>query len=182
MGTVNVDESTYHFSDKVLDRANVIQLNVLNYATEWKDKPYATKRPVIWSSNDYARLLVKGPAHHANRLHELLWDIHQLMQCASTKYGIGPRIVKSIEMYINNLPQEIIDNFDQRTALDYQVVQRVLTKVRGPESQLGAILDKNSTNNFERIFDQYQDLSEFEKCREMITQKQKELKAYGYCI
>lgn len=182
VGTVNVDESTYHFSDKVLDRANVIQLNVLNYATEWKEKPYATKRPVIWSSDDYARLLVKGLASHADRLHELLWDIHQLMQCASTKYGIGPRIVKAIETYLNNLPQEVIDNFDRRSALDYQVVQRVLTKVRGPESQLGAILDKNSTNNFERIFDQYQDLSDFDKCREMITQKQKELKAYGYCI
>lgn len=90
--------------------------------------------------------------------------------------------MKSIEIYMNNLPQETVDNYDHRTALDYQVVQRVLTKVRGPESQLGVILDRNSANNFERIFDQYQDLSDFEKCRKIIIQKQKELKAYGYCI
>src|SRR5690606_483478 len=31
VGTVNIDESTYHFSDKVLDRANVITLDVLPY-------------------------------------------------------------------------------------------------------------------------------------------------------
>ena len=34
IGTVNIDESTFHFSDKVLDRANVIKLNVIPY-TEW---------------------------------------------------------------------------------------------------------------------------------------------------
>ena len=31
VGTVNLDESTHHFSDKVLDRANVIELDVLNF-------------------------------------------------------------------------------------------------------------------------------------------------------
>lgn len=31
VGTVNLDESTYHFSDKVLDRANVITLNQVNF-------------------------------------------------------------------------------------------------------------------------------------------------------
>ena len=41
IGTVNVDETTFHFSDKVLDRANVIELAVLNYATEWEDKSFA---------------------------------------------------------------------------------------------------------------------------------------------
>ena len=32
VGTVNVDESTYHFSDKVLDRANVIKLHNRNFS------------------------------------------------------------------------------------------------------------------------------------------------------
>ena len=31
VGTVNIDESTYHFSDKVLDRANVIKLHSRNF-------------------------------------------------------------------------------------------------------------------------------------------------------
>ena len=31
VGTVNLDESTYHFSDKVLDRANVIHLKLRKF-------------------------------------------------------------------------------------------------------------------------------------------------------
>lgn len=182
VGTVNTDESTYHFSDKVLDRANVIQLNVMNYATEWRNKPYAVKHPVTWSADEYAKLVVKKTAQNPTRIHELLWDIHQLMQSAGAKYGIGPRIVKSIDAYIDNLPEHVIDGFDKKEALDYQVVQRVLTKVRGAESQLRSIVNKNSSSNFYQIFDKYGDLSEFERCRQVILQKQKELEAYGYCI
>ena len=48
-GTVNVDESTYHFSDKILDRANVITLHQGRFhdllslgkkeKTEWPEMP-----------------------------------------------------------------------------------------------------------------------------------------------
>lgn len=184
IGTVNIDESTYHFSDKVLDRANVIQLDVLNYAEEWKTKPYASFTSINWSKNDYSGLIRKNleSTSKSEKLHQLLWDIHLLMQEASSKYGVGPRIVKAIETYIGNLPGTVIDGFDERVALDYQIVQRVLTKVRGPESQLGNILCYDSENNFYKIFDKYEDLSDFEKCRKIIAQKQKEIETYGYCI
>lgn len=182
IGTVNVDESTYHFSDKVLDRANVIQLNVLNYADEWKTKPYANLSSINWTKDDYNKLIRKNSENNSKMLHQLLWDIHQLMQSASAKYGVGPRIVKAIENYIYNLPQKEIDGFNEKIALDYQIVQRVLTKVRGPESQLGYILKRESDNNFYKIFEEYSELSEFENCIKVIEQKQKELEAYGYCI
>lgn len=182
IGTVNVDESTYHFSDKVLDRANVIQLDVLNYAEEWKNKPYANFSNPVWTKDDYSSLIAKNTEKNMQRIHELLWKIHQLMQSASTKYGVGPRVVKSIESYLCNLPEPRIDEFDERIALDYQIVQRVLTKVRGPESQLGDILAKNSENNFYKLFEEYKDLSDFERCQSAIAQKQKELETYGYCI
>src|SRR5699024_9122188 len=32
VGTVNIDDSTHHFSDKVLDRANLISLSVMPFA------------------------------------------------------------------------------------------------------------------------------------------------------
>lgn len=37
-------------------------------------------------------------------------------------------------------------------------------------------------NEYYYIFDEYSDLSDFVRCRNMIEQKQKELEAYGYCI
>lgn len=182
VGTVNIDESTYHFSDKVLDRANVIQLDVLNYAQHWKKKQYGTLANINWTYDEYNALIKKTGDFESGSIRELLWDIHELMRSASGKYGVGPRIVKSIENYISNLPDLDIDGFDKKIGLDYQIMQRVLTKVRGPENQIGSILQNDSDKNFYQIFDKYKELSEFEKCRDVIAQKQKELETYGYCI
>ena len=54
--------------------------------------------------------------------------------------------------------------------------------MRGPENQLGEILSDKSSRNIYQVFDEYQDLSEFKLCREIVVQKQRELESYGYCI
>lgn len=182
IGTVNIDESTYHFSDKVLDRANVIELDVLNYSKDWKKKQYASLTSTTWSKDDYNSIIKKNADMKMDKIQSLLWDIHQLLQSASAKYGVGPRIVKSIKLYLNNLPETVIDGFDARIGLDYQIKQRVLTKVRGPEIQIGCLLNDESEENFNSLFDKYAELSDFEKCRSVIVQKKKELEIYGYCI
>lgn len=182
IGTVNIDESTYHFSDKVLDRANVIQLDVLNYASMWTKTKYASLGNINWTMDDYNSITVTNSDEDMQLVHQLLWDIHILLHSANSKYGVGPRIVKSIEMYLWNLPKSVIGNFSYSDGIDLQIAQRVLTKVRGPENQLGEILNEKSENNIYLIFDKYHDLSEFSICRDIVQQKQKELEVYGYCI
>ena len=182
IGTVNIDESTYHFSDKVLDRANVIELDVLDYSKEWTKKQYASLITPTWSKDEYDALINKDVDIKADKVQELLWEIHQLLQSASAKYGVGPRIVKAIKMYINNLPKTEINGFNKGVALDYQIAQRILTKVRGPEIQIGRLLNGKSNTGFNQIFDKHSELSDFKKCRKVISEKQKELGAYGYCI
>ncbi len=180
IGTVNIDESTYHFSDKVLDRANVIELNVLNYAKDWDTKTLKTVNKQIWTMSDYEKISKSFTVNQ--RVHEMLWDIHEMLHAASTKFGVGPRIVKSIDLYLSNLPEDYNEVLSLAEGIDIQVAQRVLTKVRGSENELGDILSQNGSQSFEQIFDKYSDLSSFVKCREVLKQKQKELKAYGYCI
>ena len=182
IGTVNIDESTYHFSDKVLDRANVIQLDILDYSKKWEKKKYGSLVNVTWSMDDYKSITVTNSEEDMQRVHELLWDIHTLLHSANTKYGIGPRIVKNIDMYLWNLPKTTIDNFTLSNGIDLQIAQRVLTKVRGPENQLGDILAGKNGKNLIQIFDEYEDLSDFVTSRETVLQKQKELESYGYCI
>lgn len=182
IGTVNIDESTYHFSDKVLDRANVIQLDVLNYANMWTKTKYASLGNINWTIDDYNSITVTNSDEDMQLVHQLLWDIHTLLHSANSKYGVGPRIVKSIEMYLWNLPKSGIGEFSYSDGIDLQIAQRVLTKVRGPENQLGEILDEKSKNNIYLIFDKYHDLSKFSICRDIVQQKQKELESYGYCI
>lgn len=182
IGTVNVDESTYHFSDKVLDRANVIELNVLNYSTDWESsKKYSkTINTPLWSMDDYRKICKESKV--IPRVHELLWDIHNMLHAVNSKFGVGPRVVKSIDLYLANIPESFYDKLSIADGIDLQIAQRVMTKVRGSETELSEVLNNTSENSFEVILDKYDDLSMFKKCRELLKQKQKELKAYGYCV
>ena len=183
IGTVNIDESTYHFSDKVLDRANVIELNVLDFSADWENdaKKYSkTISTPIWNMEDYKKIC-KAPKI-IPRVHELLWDMHNVLHTASSKFGVGPRVVKSIDLYLANIPEGFYDKLSIADGVDLQVAQRVMTKVRGSENELGEVLDGSSDNSFEAVLNRYSDLSSFTKCRELLKQKQRELKAYGYCI
>jgi hypothetical protein len=182
VGTVNIDESTFHFSDKVLDRANVIELNVLDYSKPWNisEKKYTkTLRNPIWTKDDYDRIC--HSAKEIPEVHAMLWDIHTLLHSTGTKFGVGPRVVRSIDLYLSNIPEGYMDVFSLSEAIDIQIAQRVLTKVRGSENELGDILN-NTTEGLESIFNKYNAISSFNRCREIIQQKQKELKAYGYCV
>lgn len=70
-----------------------------------------------------------------------------------------------------------------RTSLKNQVAQRILTKIRGPEEQLKELFQTQEQKNaLITLLDKFDDISKFERCRQAITQKEKELKVYGYCL
>lgn len=199
VGTVNLDESTYHFSDKVLDRANVISLNVLRFenlrllseevkhAAEEKRSPLKKeKESFTFEMYDSFRNSNRDIQLDENEL-ELLWEIHQELQSVNKNLGAGPRIVRQIDMYLKNLP--ICDALSRQDAIDLQIVQRIMTKVRGPEEQLKKFLGTYDTVNdtltesvFADILDRYHHVSEFYKTRNMIIHKAKELKINGYTL
>lgn len=189
IGTVNIDESTYHFSDKVLDRANVITLDVLDYsvAETWKAVKYNQASTPEWTNEDFSSLIKKDDVQieQQERIRGLLWRIHLKLQSVSANLGVGPRIVKSIENYLRNLP-ETDDEFalSLGEGLDYQIVQRIMTKIRGPEEQLKVIFstDPQKSDAITSLFDEYEDLSDFSKSRKSIQQKENELRSYGYCL
>ena len=103
IGTVNIDESTYHFSDKVLDRANVIELDVLDYSKEWTKKQYASLITPTWSKDEYDALINKDVDIKADKVQELfVGNSPAFYSQPVLKYGVGPRIVKS---YLKNVHQ-----------------------------------------------------------------------------
>lgn len=51
-------------------------------------------------------------------------------------------------MYLWNLPKSNIGEFTFAIGIDLQIAQRVLTKVRGPENQLGEILNDKSSKTY----------------------------------
>ena len=99
--------------------------------------------------------------------------------------GVGPRIVKSIELFIRNIPT--CDNeyaLSIGEGIDFQVAQRILTKIRGPEEQLHTLFQESAQaqNTLLTLFEKYSDISDFERCKKSIKQKEKELRIYGYCL
>ncbi|CAG9623292.1 McrB family protein [Sutcliffiella rhizosphaerae] len=191
LGTVNIDETTHQFSDKVLDRANVIELAVLPFhrlldieeekkSRRTEELPYTTED--FWS---------KGKQPRTVQLTEVelsfLWDMHQTLQNVSLKMGIGPRIVRQIDRYLYNMPDST--PFTRRDAFDKQVVQRVLTKVRGAEDVLlplvGVYRDAEDTvveSELFQLFNRYSEVSEFIEARMLLIAKARELKRNGYTM
>lgn len=115
IGTVNIDETTNPISDKVLDRASVIDMSSVD-VPGFLDS-LETRNPALKSARAAAEAK--------------LTDIHGLMQ----QYGLGfgYRLIEEFIRYhafdathLQNPPEEVTDQL---------LVQKVLVKLRGSERQ-----------------------------------------------
>jgi len=187
-GTVNVDESTYHFSDKVLDRANVITLNILDF-NELKN--LCPKRHLKRSEVTYGQYLSykqeEGLFDLPDREIQFLTELNFYFRSANKKLGFGPRVVRQITRYLAFLPNTSYLTREQ--AFDLQIVQRILTKLRGPEEQLKNLLGSVNSRTMqveggliEEVMGKFSDVSSFEQTGEVIINKARELKLYGYSV
>ncbi|MBO0601988.1 hypothetical protein I2483_09965 [Sporosarcina sp. E16_3] len=195
VGTVNLDESTHQFSDKVLDRANVIQLELRKFkevaraakefdvtksigtAVFTKDQYFAT-RPITMEDTTFQ--LVDEEL-------DFLWKIHEALKTSNDKLGVGFRIVRQIDHYLQCLPQSEV--LSRKTAFDLQILQRILTKIRGGEEQLALLVGRYDKVSDEiigsqliNLFDEYKELSIFTESRNKVTSLAKELVIYGHTL
>ena len=152
-GTVNVDESTYMFSPKVLDRSNVIEFNevlLTGMAEGYKFDTFNLKEKIniiddlrsgsdLCSIVDYKSLFNKQK-ECANAIVELLTTLEGRSE---VKYNMhfGYRVANEMARFINLSSENIID-FNWVDALDIQIIQKVLPKIHGTRSKLeGPIKD-----------------------------------------
>lgn len=201
VGTVNIDESTFQFSDKVLDRANIITLalcpfkdiraNITNQSStkEKKETLFEEEETTKEPLRTYIRLKSMKKIHNNNVLTEdeveLLWEFNLKMQKANRQIGVGYRILEQIESYLANLPNSA--HLDRRNALDLQVTQRILTKLRGSQGQLGELIGKFEKENYMegelfKTLNDYSRLSDFTLAKLKLESLAKELEEYGHTI
>lgn len=185
MGTVNVDESTYHFSDKILDRANVITL----HQRKFSDMARLTRRevaPEVEVSADEYRQFRKdeGVVTLSDEELHLLDDLNAALDERGTSGGIGYRVVSDMSRYLSNIPSG--SPMNRKEALDMQIVQRVLTKVRGSREQIGYLTSLNEENNltgrFPELLKKYSQVSAFTESLRVLERKAKELRTYDYTL
>lgn len=113
IGTVNIDETTHGFADKVWDRAQLVELDLpLEYmAAHLAGAPYRDDILRIW---------------------EVVWST-------------GPfayRVVDDIATYVAAARQEGVS---WEEAVDEQILQKILPKLKGTEPGVGIVLEELAT-------------------------------------
>ena len=138
-GTVNIDESTYMFSSKVLDRANVIELNDVDiggYATSSNQAAASTFVLKAFPNLEKFELAQKADFQAIpDEAREFLKATHALLEKHHLHFGY--RVINEVSRFIVNAQIYCVahDGLVEQ-ALDRQLVQKVLPKFNGPQSKL----------------------------------------------
>ena len=166
VGTVNIDESSFQFSDKVLDRANVIKLKIFESLRAWKAvfegkasgkisgkasgkpseesaqlSPVPGKVFASWCNNSPTEIGLTDDEV------DFLDELNSALRKIDKDRVVGYRIIRQIGSYLKNIPNNVDGQklIDRGKAFDLQFVQRIMTKFKGPES------------DFEQLFSKYSD-------------------------
>ena len=147
IGTVNVDESTYLFSPKVLDRAFAIELNTVDLRgladgmargseldlVKWDGTLAAPVQPSrkdwVWFSKHQNGELVT----HVQALHDLLARHHRHFG-----YRVAEELARFVWLAVAQTanPGESADE-----ALDLAILQKVLVKLNGTQAELQELVE-----------------------------------------
>lgn len=123
IGTVNVDETTRAISDRVLDRANVLQLSVPfgggHHTARRKDPP---EHPWMVRFSEWLRICREEPADDE---HDFLVQVARVF--VRMRIGLGMRSHVELERFLANAKGTLA----AQEALDFGILQRIIPKVRG---------------------------------------------------
>lgn len=141
-GTVNIDESTYMFSSKVLDRANVIEFNHVNLQSYGQppaeEMPADTEIFKLGTFPDFTALELATKDNYI-RLSDAIKEHMKKINNILSKYHrhFGYRTANEVALYIKNAKMYIA-NTDaiEIKALDFQLVQKVFPKLSGGYASL----------------------------------------------
>jgi MoxR-like ATPase len=110
IGTINVDETTHGFADKVYDRAQLIEMEI-------------GREEIVQALGEepYSLIVIK------------IWDtIHKQAPFAH-------RVINDIKKYIEDA---IELDIDWKIALDEQILQKILPKIKGTSIDIGSKLEE----------------------------------------
>lgn len=205
VGTVNMDETTKDFSDRVLDRANIITLKKNEfYQSKYKIKAAesSTSSNHI-GSEDAVEIFPLTDTYRSWTYTNETWTtfsdeelkffdcLHKTLHDADNKTGVSFRVLDRIGSYINNIPCSDLNEplLSRESAIDFQVKQRILTKLRGSVEQYGSVIGKvvkqGDMPTESKLYDLFtskeaQKISHFSQTLKVITKKARELALNGY--
>lgn len=142
MGTVNMDETTFSFSRKVLDRAMSVEMNEVDY-----DKFLSGETEAFPLLTDFNALLVNRPQKasevkddiDSTKVVEYLKDVNALLE--DTPFKLGYRAANEAMLYVDANKELAGEKFSLTTALDEFTLMKILSRIEGDDQRLG--IDEN---------------------------------------
>ncbi|HFM9021386.1 TPA: McrB family protein, partial [Enterococcus faecium] len=120
VGTINTDESTHQFSDKVLDRSNIISLELVPFHEISEVNDYIQsdqKKRNQLKYDDFKNFKNSNPTNGLTQKEkEMFWKLHLAINSKDKNIGIGWRILKQIDEYLKNLPVQ--NDLSRKEAID----------------------------------------------------------------
>ena len=181
-GTVNIDETTYMFSPKVLDRANVIEFkpkmeNVLDNLLDGTDggdfnNEYFTSPEnfIETAKKVHSEDIPSEVSSSLGEIKSILEEFYR--QLESCGFEFAYRTVKEIRLYaIASYETASGETPDSIEIADIQILQKILPKIHGNRKQIGELLD-----NLGSLCSKYS----LDKSLEKINQMQDKLSRFQY--
>ena len=151
IGTVNMDETAFSFSRKVLDRAMSIEMNEVNYDSFLDDATDDELKAIVEEfCEEFNKLHVNRHIHAKEVVADLdkatdvikyLETINNLLE--GTPFKLGYRAANEALIYLQSTRDFGVDNFAQ--AMDNFTLMKILSRIEGDESKL-RITESNADN------------------------------------
>ena len=141
VGTVNMDETTFPFSKKVLDRANTIEFSYVDLEPNFDETTEFENEMQL--SNDYLRtkylVLTRdcvGDKQYVSDVCSELKILNEIL--AKANLHIGYRVRDEVVFYLLN--NKIDDLLPQEKAFDKEIMQKILPRIQGSATSIRDML------------------------------------------
>ena len=142
MGTVNMDETTFSFSRKVLDRAMSIEMNEVSYddfisGVSENDIPNLTSMNSLLVDRPIKAQAVKDEDSY--KVIDFLKSINDILE--GTPYKLGYRAANEAMLYVASA--KTFGNGSLASSLDDFTLMKILSRIEGDDAKLKTAEDKD---------------------------------------
>lgn len=142
IGTVNMDDTTFQFSRKVLDRANTIEFSDVSLESLFENESEEVEE-IYDVYNDFLKSnylktvdIEQEYRNYAKEINRKIIEINNILSKSQKQYAY--RVRDEILFYM--IENKKADLLSEDVAFDYQIMQKVLPAINGSENSIKEIL------------------------------------------
>lgn len=143
IGTVNMDDTTFGFSRKVLDRANTIEFSEVNLENLFLENEYFDESGNLTLNNDFVKSsylnvqeIEEEYRTYAGKINKKIIDVNNILKKGKKHFAY--RVRDEILYYM--VENKKLALLEEDSAFDYQIMQKILPAINGSEAIIKDIL------------------------------------------